>query len=53
MSGFNFGNSFQFGGNSTSDNKCENFLSVFENNKGATQMESQESSFTFSFGGFQ
>lgn len=53
LSGFNFGNSFQFGSNSTSDNKCENFLSVFENDKGATQMESQESSFTFSFGGFQ
>ncbi|XP_048766508.2 uncharacterized protein LOC125673759 [Ostrea edulis] len=51
-SGFNFGNSFTFGGNSTKDDNCENFLSVFGSKKDDSQMESQETSFTFSFGGF-
>lgn len=53
MPGFSFGNSFQFGGNSSTGDKCDNFLSVFDTEKDGGQMESQETSFSFSFGGFQ
>ncbi|XP_062590422.1 uncharacterized protein LOC134252019 [Saccostrea cucullata] len=50
--GFSFGDSFQFGGESAKGDKCDNFLSVFGNETGGSQMESKETSFSFSFGGF-
>ncbi|XP_061198346.1 uncharacterized protein LOC133206400 [Saccostrea echinata] len=51
--GFSFGDSFQFGGDSAKGDKCENYLSVFGSETGGSQMESKETSFTFSFSGFQ